>query len=203
VYAGNESGRTMSVASNGRNSMLRPFSHNPQSFVFRCAAQTQEPSDAPVLSFELALPMARKIDRSRWVTASRAGRWNRASRLLTIPPAVHVPASKNRSCAIYHGCGQGASPMRHGRIGQFVLAFTLVAFGVGLVQAAELEAPRVRHRHVYRHAIVLPPERHVIEVEKYAYSDRFIINGARFAAKSPVCVSGWLAGERVRLLSGE
>jgi hypothetical protein len=93
--------------------------------------------------------------------------------------------------------------MRHGRIGQFVLAFTLVAFGVGLVQAAELEAPRVRHRHVYRHAIVLPPERHVIEVEKYAYSDRFIINGARFAAKSPVCVSGWLAGERVRLLSGE
>src|ERR1700730_17475019 len=75
--------------------------------------------------------------------------------------------------------------MRHGRIGQFVLAFTLVAFGVGSVQAAELEAPRVRHRHVYRHAIVLPPERHVIEVEKYAYSERFIINGARVAAQSP------------------
>jgi hypothetical protein len=94
--------------------------------------------------------------------------------------------------------------MRHRTIGRFVLGFTLAAFGIGLAHAAELETRKVRHhRHVYRHVIVLPPERHVIEIEKYAYSDRFIINGARFAAKSPVCVSGWLAGERVRLLSGE
>ncbi len=98
--------------------------------------------------------------------------------------------------------------MQHRRIGrsgfQWVLAFTLAVVGMGLSHAAELERHVVRHhRHVYRHAIVLPPERHVIEIVKDAYSDRFIINGARFSAKAPACVSGWLAGEPVRLLSGE
>ncbi len=87
--------------------------------------------------------------------------------------------------------------MRHRGIGLCVLAFALAALGVGLAQAAEVEGPTVRHivrhRHVvYPHAIVLPPERHVIEIVKNAYSDRFIINGARFSAKSPACVSGWL-----------
>ncbi len=98
--------------------------------------------------------------------------------------------------------------MQHRRIGrsgfQWVLAFTLAVVGMGLSHAAELERHVVRHRHVaYRHAIVLPPERHVIEIVKDAYSDRFIINSARFSAKAPACVSGWLAGEPVRLLSGE
>src|SRR5713101_3297605 len=78
--------------------------------------------------------------------------------------------------------------MQHRRIGrsgfQWVLAFTLAVVGMGLSHAAELE-------------------RHVIEIVKDAYSDRFIINGARFSAKAPACVSGWLAGEPVRLLSGE
>ena len=102
--------------------------------------------------------------------------------------------------------------MQHRRIGQsafpWVLAFTLAVLGMGLSHAAELEGAKerhaVRHRHVvYRHAIVLPPERHVIEIVKDSYSDRFIINGARFSAKAPACVSGWLAGQPVRLLSGE
>jgi hypothetical protein len=98
--------------------------------------------------------------------------------------------------------------MKHRGIGLSVLAFALAALGVGLAQAAEVEGPKVRHivRHrqvAYPHAIVLPPERHVIEIVKNAYSDRFIINGARFSAKSPACVNGWLAGEPVQLLSGE
>ena len=100
--------------------------------------------------------------------------------------------------------------MQHRRIGQsafqWVLAFTLAVLGMGLSHAAELEGAKERHlvRHrAYRHAIVLPPERHVIEIVKNSYSDRFIINGARFSAKAPACTSGWLAGEPVRLLSGE
>ena len=99
--------------------------------------------------------------------------------------------------------------MQHRRIGQsafqWVLAFTLAVLGMGLSHAAELEGAKERHvRHrAYRHAIVLPPERHVIEIVKDSYSDRFIINGARFSAKAPACTSGWLAGEPVRLLSGE
>lgn len=100
--------------------------------------------------------------------------------------------------------------MQHRRIGQsafqWVLAFTLAVLGMGLSHAAELEGAKQRHlvRHrAYRHAIVLPPERHVIEIVKNSYSDRFIINGARFSAKAPACVSGWLAGQPVRLLSGE
>jgi|GEM_PF-724713 len=99
--------------------------------------------------------------------------------------------------------------MQHRRIGragfQWALAFTLAVLAMGLSHAAELEGAKARHVHYrhYRHAIVLPPERHVIEIVKDAYSDRFIINGARFSAKAPACVSGWLAGEPVRLLSGE
>jgi hypothetical protein len=89
--------------------------------------------------------------------------------------------------------------MRHRAISLSVLAFALA--GAGIVEAADLGRSVVRHR--VRHAIVLPPERHVIEIVKNAYSDRFIINGARFSAKVPACAYGWLAGERVTLLSGE
>ena len=93
--------------------------------------------------------------------------------------------------------------MKHHAICQWLVAITLTFSGLAPSSAAELER-RVVHRHVhYRHAIVLPPERHVIEIVKNAYSDRFIINGARFSAKVPACVGGWLAGEPVRLLAGE
>jgi len=88
--------------------------------------------------------------------------------------------------------------MRHRRIGRAALAFALAGLGMGLAQAAELETFKA-----LRHVIVLPPERHVIEIVKNAYSDRFIINGARFTAKTPFCGGNWLAGERVALLSGE
>ena len=97
--------------------------------------------------------------------------------------------------------------MQHRRIGrsgfQWVLAFTLAVLGMGLSHAAELERHVVRHRHVAYHAIVLPPERHVIEIVKNAYGDRFIINAARFSAKTPACGGRWLAGEQVQFLSGE
>jgi hypothetical protein len=93
--------------------------------------------------------------------------------------------------------------MRYRAVGLSVLAVALAVSSVGLSHAAELER-HVRHRHLaYRHVIVLPPERHVIEIVKDAYGDRFIINAARFSAKAPACTSGWLAGEPVRLLSGE
>jgi hypothetical protein len=93
--------------------------------------------------------------------------------------------------------------MKHHAICQWLVAITLTFSGLAPSSAAELER-RVVHRHVhYRHAIVLPPERHVVEIVKNAYSDRFIINGARFSAKTPACGLGWLAGERVKFLSGE
>ena len=93
--------------------------------------------------------------------------------------------------------------MRTRAIAKAVLAAAFAVSAVGVSYAADLERRVVRHRHIVRHAIVLPPERHVIEIVKNAYSDRFIINGARFSAKMPACVNGWLAGEPVRLLSGE
>src|SRR5207247_11114164 len=93
--------------------------------------------------------------------------------------------------------------MKHHAICQWLVAITLTFSGLAPSSAAELER-RVVHRHVhYRHAIVLPPERHVVEIVKHAYSDRFIINGARFSAKTPACGLGWLAGERGKFLSGE
>jgi len=48
----------------------------------------------------------------------------------------------------------------------------------------------------------LPPERHVIEVVVPPYSGNFIINGARFSAKSPACMR-WAAGEPIRLVAGD
>ena len=93
--------------------------------------------------------------------------------------------------------------MKHPAICRWLVAITFALCGLAPTYAAELERPVVHHRVHYRHAIVLPPERHVIEVVKNAYSDRFIINGARFSAKTPACGVGWLAGERVKFLSGE
>ena len=93
--------------------------------------------------------------------------------------------------------------MRTRAVEKAVLAVAFAVSAVGVSYAADLERRVVRHRYTVRHAIVLPPERHVIEIVKNAYSDRFIINGARFSAKMPACVNGWLAGEPVRLLSGE
>src|SRR5262249_51084572 len=104
----------------------------------------------------------------------------------------HIPPSKNAGEAVYHGPGQGAFPMRHRRIGRAALAFALAGLGMGLAQAAELETFKAR-----RHVIVLPPERHVIEIVKKAYSDRFIINGAGFTPKTPGCGGNWRAGGRV------
>ena len=92
--------------------------------------------------------------------------------------------------------------MQSRAFGPVLLGMALVISTIGTARAAELERPIVRHRHV-RHVVVLPPERHVIEIVKEAYSDRFIINGARFSAKVPACTAGWLAGERVHLLAGE
>src|ERR1700730_1263258 len=54
----------------------------------------------------------------------------------------------------------------------------------------------------HRRQMVLPPERHVIELVRPPYSGSFIINGANFTAKSAAC-SGWRAGERITLLAGD
>ena len=116
---------------------------------------------------------------------------------------MSYPGFERAKAVLYSMLARQGGPMSHRTIGQCVLAFMLAVFGIALAHAAELEARKVRHhRHVSRHVIVLPPERHVIEIEKYAYSDRFIINGARFTARSPSCF-GWAAGERIRLLAGD
>src|SRR5438094_301978 len=122
--------------------------------------------------------------------------------LLTVPGRATSRLRKLEGM-LYHRAGTGSIAMRTRANAKAALAAAFAVSALGFSYAAELERPVVRHRHIYRHAIVLPPERHVIEIVKNAYSDRFIINGARFSAKMPACVNGWLAGEPVRLLSGE
>jgi hypothetical protein len=75
-----------------------------------------------------------------------------------------------------------------------VVALALMACQPAL--PAELRS----HERQWRSA--LPPERHVIEVVRPPYSGSFIINGAAFTAKGPVCWN-WTAGERVTLIAGE
>jgi hypothetical protein len=87
-----------------------------------------------------------------------------------------------------------------------LIAVAALALGLAPGQAAELlrsAAPRtyIVH-HNYSRAIVLPPERHVIEVVRHAYSTDFIINGASFHGIGP-CSYGWVAGEQVELIDGE
>ena len=119
--------------------------------------------------------------------------------------ARHPGFEKPEPCYIMPA-RQGASPMQHRRIGrsgfQWALAFTLAVLGMGLSHAAELERHVVRHRHVAYHAIVLPPERHVIEVTRPTYSGYFVINGTRFTATTARCAR-WAAGERIRLVAGD
>ena len=54
----------------------------------------------------------------------------------------------------------------------------------------------------YHQRYYLPPERHVIEVVQPPYSGNFIINGARFTAKTAACTR-WAAGERIKLIAGD
>src|SRR5258708_32578496 len=56
-------------------------------------------------------------------------------------------------------------------------------------------APRRSYQRFY-----LPAERHVIEVGQPPYRGNFIINGARFTARTPACFA-WAAGERIRLFA--
>src|SRR5712671_7872888 len=68
----------------------------------------------------------------------------------------------------------------------------------GPAAADGMQQTRYRHYHRY----YLPPERHVIEVVQPPYSGNFIINGARFTAKTAACTR-WAAGERIKLLAGD
>jgi len=88
------------------------------------------------------------------------------------------------------------------------IALTSVLLMLGLAALATpaladgYEHVRVRaHRHYHVYRIVLPPERHVIEVVYHAISPYFIINGTKFTAKTPACV-GWTAGDRIKLIYG-
>jgi hypothetical protein len=76
-----------------------------------------------------------------------------------------------------------------------LLAFSQTAF------AADLVSPRRPHA-AYHHAIVLPPERHVIERVHPPFGGDFLINGTVFAPASPACL-GWAAGEPIRLVAGD
>ena len=92
------------------------------------------------------------------------------------------------------------------RAGAWALLIATAALLVQPVQAADLTAARQRavHRvHVQQHhRIVLPPERHVVEVVAPPYSANFVINGSRFTGVAPACLR-WSAGERIKLLAGD
>ena len=79
-----------------------------------------------------------------------------------------------------------------------ISAFALGSLLCGSALADGMEyGPRRSYQRFY-----LPAERHVIEVVQPPYSGNFIINGARFTARTPACFA-WAAGERIRLLAGD
>ena len=102
--------------------------------------------------------------------------------------------------------------MRRGLLGPALSAMALVVSIVVPLQSDAVAADqglRSAERHhqrqhvvVYHRRIVLPPERHVIELARPPYSGNFIINATRFTAKTPACAR-WVAGERIKLLAGD
>jgi hypothetical protein len=73
---------------------------------------------------------------------------------------------------------------------------SILVFGLAILACPPaLSAEHGRH-------MVLPPERHVIELVRPPNSGSFIVNGVNFTAKSVAC-SGWTAGERITLLAGD
>ena len=83
------------------------------------------------------------------------------------------------------------------------LAFSMLAPARADATEATLRARSHHVRQVRHHRrIVLPPERHVIEVTRPTYSGYFVINGTRFTATTARCAR-WAAGERIRLVAGD
>jgi hypothetical protein len=82
---------------------------------------------------------------------------------------------------------------------RFILALALTAL---IAAPALADGMDYAPRRYYPQRFYLPPEQHVIEVVQPPWSGNFIINGARFTARSPSCF-GWAAGERIRLLAGD
>jgi hypothetical protein len=77
-----------------------------------------------------------------------------------------------------------------------------LALGVLTCQPAFADGMEYSPPRYYQYRHYLPPERHVIEVVQPPYSGNFIINGARFTAKTAACWR-WAAGERIRLVAGD
>jgi hypothetical protein len=86
------------------------------------------------------------------------------------------------------------------RFGRFALALILTVFAWP-ARSADLDYRPIPAHHHHHYSLVLPRERHVIEVVLGAYGPSFIINGSNFTAKSAAC-NGWTAGDRIRLLAG-
>jgi hypothetical protein len=78
------------------------------------------------------------------------------------------------------------------------------AFALAMLMCAPALADGMEYapRRYYPQRFYLPPEQHVIEVVQPPYSGNFIINGARFTARTPACF-GWAAGERITLIAGD
>jgi len=83
----------------------------------------------------------------------------------------------------------------------FVAMLAMSACGPALSADLSESAPP-RYWHAEHHRIVLPPERHVIELVRPPYSGYFIINRAHFTAETAACM-GWTAGDQIVLQAGD
>jgi hypothetical protein len=87
------------------------------------------------------------------------------------------------------------------RITIFLFAYLICGSAVSAELGAVAPAPPnyvSQHHH-----FSLPPEKHVLEVVNFSsFGLQFLINGHYFLA-DPLNCPGWVAGDRVMLLSGE
>jgi hypothetical protein len=94
---------------------------------------------------------------------------------------------------------RGGSPLSFdGRQGNQKMLEPISAFALALLMCTPALADGMDYapQRYYPQRFYLPAERHVIEVVQPPWSGNFIINGARFTARTPACY-GWVAGERI------
>jgi hypothetical protein len=85
-----------------------------------------------------------------------------------------------------------------------ITSFLFACLLCGPAVAAELgEGAPAPQSYVPQYQYRLPPARHVLEVVNFSsFGLRFLINGHYFLA-DPLKCPGWVAGDRVAMLSGE
>jgi hypothetical protein len=168
-----------------------------------------------------SFPICGRTETACWLARHLRVPWTRRDPIVSIFPLVLLTETRQRSVGLsqraptgtrrpdrasVRSLGSGEDrlyPFATAR-GKAPMLKSVAVFALATLTAAPAFADGMKYtpRRHYPTVFYLPAERHVIEVVSPPYSGNFIINGARFTARTPACF-GWVAGERITLVAGD